>query len=259
MLHGTELNMLLKTPEPFYTQMALTLLEKSGSYPEIKINMTDQHGNTPLHYAFSFFKEDIKTYSRISTILLANGADPNSRNCNGETPILYTVKVKKDHHPYLFIKHLAEQSLTLISGEISKRQNDYFWDLLVRDDDNRNLLHHIARSELIGLTSIVLCKPSYREVTKNCETKRKQGSLSLALDNGGNLPIDLLDKRYLTSRKLFVKNLRRDLRARFRPGPHLSMKPTAGVKPVRLLDSGHTFGGEADEEFDFGDLDEGPL
>jgi ankyrin repeat protein len=251
--------MLLKTPEPFYTQMALRLLEKGGSYSEIKINTPDQHGNTPLHYAFCFFKEDIKTYSRISTILLANGADPNSRNNKGETPILYTVKVKKDHHPFLFIKHLDEQSLTLDSGEIAKREAHYSWDLLARDEDNRNLLHHIARSELIGLTSTVLCKPSIREVKKDGQTKRKQGSLSLALDNGGNLPIDLLDKRYLTSRKLFVKNLRKDLRARFRPGPNPNLKATASIKPVRLLDSNHTFGKEADEEFDFGDLDEGPL
>ena len=109
-----------------------------------------------------------------------------------------------------------------------------FWDLLVRDDDNRNLLHHIARSELIGLTSTVLWKPSYREVKRDGQTKRKQGSLSLALDNGGNLPVDLLDKRYLTSRKLFVKNLRKDLRARLRPGPNPNLKGTAGIKPVRL-------------------------
>jgi len=51
------------------------------------VNLTDERGNTALHYVASRFIVDIKLQITISQILVENGIDINIKNSKGETAL----------------------------------------------------------------------------------------------------------------------------------------------------------------------------
>ncbi len=55
--------------------------KKAARLTPAQVNVTDQSGNTPLHYAC------INSHAEMARMLLRLGADPNARNKEGNTPL----------------------------------------------------------------------------------------------------------------------------------------------------------------------------
>lgn len=85
------------------------------------INFTNEHGNTPLHYACFW------GYEAIAEELIENGALAALANKDGDTPLdkgkgpivkhlkgVYLISYLKVHHLYVYAMYMLVLSLTLI-------------------------------------------------------------------------------------------------------------------------------------------------
>lgn len=82
--YGTCLNIVVCR---FQIHILSDILKKGGNP-----NLTDQDGNSPLHYILSAFSKDPKYAAKIATLILQYGGDTNLRNDDGWCPIHLAVK-----------------------------------------------------------------------------------------------------------------------------------------------------------------------
>ena len=150
-------------------------------YDHIDINEIDSQGNTPLHYtATEYTLEDKwkksmevttevwKEYVRVAGLLVANGANKDAKNVNGETPLCISVRKGNILLTQLLVEEGAYVNSSSNNGETSlniaiDEENDLITALLLSKDAKLLTVY----LEYAGLTHLfvsnclneVNCKP----------------------------------------------------------------------------------------------------
>jgi len=105
------------------------------------INLKDSKGKTPLHYAYKS-DQNIKT-------LLANGADPDEENRNGETFLhLYCSRKNESRYEANIVELILEKSRGGILEKKSKRNKTAFD---IAKETGKNDLLYLLDSKYTGL------------------------------------------------------------------------------------------------------------
>ena len=161
-------------------------------YDHIDINEIDSHGNTPLHYTATEYtledewkksmeetEEVRKEYVRVAGLLVANGANKDAKNKNGETPLCISVRKENILLTQLLVKEGANVNSSSNSGEtplsIAINEENNLITLLLSKDAKLLTLY----LEYAGLTHLFVfnclyeinCKPrcNFAQALENFE------------------------------------------------------------------------------------------
>ena len=157
---------------------------KSLDYPGINVNITDKHGNTPLHLSARFGNAlvvfDLLFTAGASAIFEKKGIRLNSQNNYGMTPLHYAAKLGREECvQYLLFRTDIDLNIKDNRGntplhEASKNGHTEVVKKLLEHQDIKNLLEHEDSKKLLA----------HEDINPNLRNAAGFTPLQLALQGG---------------------------------------------------------------------------
>jgi ankyrin repeat protein len=167
-------------------------------YKGADVNTKDNNGNTPIFLAVSSYNNNLE----LEKLLIKKGADLNIKNDDGLNPLLYLIKSKSETSFYIF-DHDIEIIKELLNNNI---------DPTAIDSDGRTVLHLIV-SHLNSVDDIDFDLPcpyysNYREVL---DLLIEKGSKYNQPDYYGETVLDITKKLFLFNLQKYLSALNEDI------------------------------------------------
>ncbi|CAB0030052.1 unnamed protein product [Trichogramma brassicae] len=163
------------------------------------VDTRDDEGNTPLHLALQFGGRDSK---RLMSLLLARGADPNSANEEGSTPVHLVCKRYRDAELVDTFFGMCDELHRKLRLDVRDKSGDtplhlaLEWaneraaEMLLSRGAEPNLLNEAGETPLHVMSKDRYYEDSMKTFFRICDEKRREVSVNVR-DKMGNSPLHL--------------------------------------------------------------------
>jgi ankyrin repeat protein len=171
------------------------LTKQIFDHPELNVNIQNEHGFTPLHYAIFEDWYDIRgTYYTVERLLAHQKIDPNIKDNNGKTPLNHVVESKRIdvirlllQHPKIDVNSKDNEGNTPLFTALKKGKEtvkETIIDILLNNqhtnklatNNSGNTALHIACTHMANIKTIKILLAAFPE---NVNLKNKKGKTPL--------------------------------------------------------------------------------
>ncbi|GHM57939.1 MAG: hypothetical protein sL5_00360 [Candidatus Mesenet longicola] len=156
---------------------ALEIIKYLLSYPDLDINIQDFQGETPLHYAIKYIKDDELALTLIKELLTAKNINPFIKDCFNKTPFDYAKESNRSKILQALIDHQygsdKDSLLHLAVSNGDSEAIDYLIEEKIFDINSENsygysLLHIASKEGNVEVIERLLHKGAAIDESEGC-------------------------------------------------------------------------------------------